>query len=108
MVALGGEHHPEGDHRKEQRRSAAQQENFLPPRHGKYPNNRVRDRHRQGTVVGKAISVGHSPTDVTVSPDGRHAYVTDTGSDSVSVIDTTTGTVTGGPIAVGESPRMWP
>jgi YVTN family beta-propeller protein len=40
---------------------------------------------------------------VTVSPDGTHAYVTNEGSNTVSVIDTATNTVTAA-FAVGTKP----
>ncbi|MGH3940948.1 MAG: hypothetical protein ACRDTG_20380 [Pseudonocardiaceae bacterium] len=38
--------------------------------------------------VTATITVGDRPSDVAVSPDGRHAYITNRDSDSVSVIDT--------------------
>jgi YVTN family beta-propeller protein len=37
--------------------------------------------------------VGAFPVDVSISPDGLHAYVTNAGAKSVSVIDTATNTV---------------
>jgi YVTN family beta-propeller protein len=40
------------------------------------------------------IPVGQYPWDVALTPDGRHAYITNTGSDSVSVIDTASNTIT--------------
>jgi YVTN family beta-propeller protein len=49
------------------------------------------------------VAVGAFPTGVAVSPDGAHAYVINSGDDSVSVIDVATGTaaVT---LAVGRAP----
>ncbi|MEU6221972.1 YncE family protein, partial [Streptomyces sp. NPDC047022] len=38
--------------------------------------------------------VGNTPTRVAITPDGTHAYVTNQNSNTVSVIDTTTNTVT--------------
>ena len=59
-------------------------------------------------VVGPPIPVGIRPDGVTVTPDGKHVYVTNTGGDpnpgTVSVIDTATNKVVGPPIAVGISP----
>lgn len=40
------------------------------------------------------VTVGDGPWGVAVSPDGRYAYITNRNSDSVSVIDTGTNTVT--------------
>jgi len=40
-------------------------------------------------VVGNPIHVGVLPHQIAITPDGNHAYVTNAGSDSVSVIDTT-------------------
>jgi len=37
--------------------------------------------------------VGSEPVGVIISPDGAHAYVTNAGSNSVSVIDTSTNAV---------------
>jgi YVTN family beta-propeller protein len=50
------------------------------------------------------INVGDGPDGVAFSPDGSRAYVANAIDDTVSVIDTATGTVTG-TIAVGNSPR---
>ncbi|MGH3930541.1 MAG: YncE family protein, partial [Pseudonocardiaceae bacterium] len=56
------------------------------------------------TVTGIAVMpVGDAPYGVAVTPDGRRAYITNFGSDSVSVIDTVNNTVTG-TIAVGVGP----
>ncbi|MEV6183330.1 YncE family protein, partial [Streptomyces sp. NPDC052015] len=49
------------------------------------------------------IPVGDSPVRVAITPDGSHAYVTNSASDDVSVIDTATNTVTT-TIPVGDSP----
>ena len=56
------------------------------------------------TLVGTPITVGSGPTGVAVTPDGKHAYVANNGSNNVSVIDTVTNTVVGTPIPVGNSP----
>jgi YVTN family beta-propeller protein len=41
---------------------------------------------------------------VAITPDGTRAYITNNGSGTVSVINTTTNTVTGSPITVGLTP----
>ncbi|MFC9915693.1 serine/threonine-protein kinase [Streptomyces sp. NPDC127197] len=51
------------------------------------------------------IRVGDRPEGVAVSPDGRWAYVTNSGSDSVSVIDTATNRPLGNHIRVGDLPK---
>lgn len=38
-------------------------------------------------TVTATIRVGNGPVWVVVSPDGRHAYITNSGSGTVSVID---------------------
>ncbi|MFI5473562.1 beta-N-acetylglucosaminidase domain-containing protein [Streptomyces cacaoi] len=50
-----------------------------------------------------AIKVGANPGEVVVSADGRTAYAANQGSDTVSVIDVPSGTVTG-TVAVGRVP----
>ncbi len=55
------------------------------------------------TVIA-TISVGKAPEGVVVSPDGRRAYITNGNSNTVSVIDTSSGTVTT-TIPVGNFPR---
>jgi YVTN family beta-propeller protein len=58
------------------------------------------------SVVG-AVRVGSNPLGVGVTPDGKHVYVANGGSQNVSVIDTTTNTVvtgTGFPIPVQPFP----
>src|SRR5262249_17427486 len=45
-------------------------------------------------AVVATVAVGHRPTGVAATPDGRFAYVTSVVSRSVSVIDTATRTVT--------------
>ena len=55
------------------------------------------------TVVA-TVPVGSGPLDVAVTPDGKHAYVTNAGSTNVSVIATATNTV-GTPIPVGSGPH---
>ncbi|MFD1272958.1 YncE family protein [Streptomyces kaempferi] len=54
-------------------------------------------------TVTDTITVGATPFNVAVTPDGAHAYVTNFGSTTVSVIDTATNTVTD-TITVGTSP----
>ena len=44
-------------------------------------------------IVRETIRVGSRPQGAAVSPDGRHAYVTNNGSNTVSVIDTATNRV---------------
>jgi YVTN family beta-propeller protein len=44
-------------------------------------------------TVMATVGVGAIPTDVSISPDEAHAYVTNAGAKSVSVIDTATKTV---------------
>ena len=61
--------------------------------------------------VGSPISVGFLPAGVTVTPDGRYAYVTNNGSGTISVIDTASHTAVGsinvaqGPIGVAANPN---
>jgi YVTN family beta-propeller protein len=45
-------------------------------------------------VLVSTIPVGYNPLDVAISPEGRHVYVANARSDTVSVIDTGSGTVT--------------
>ncbi|WP_159050156.1 YncE family protein [Streptomyces sp. MMG1533] len=40
-----------------------------------------------GKLVGAPIPTGKAPHGVTLAPDGRHAHVTNTGSDTLSVVD---------------------
>lgn len=54
-------------------------------------------------VLGAPLSVHSSPGGVAISPDGSHVYVTNHGSNSVDVIDTSTNTVTS-TIPVGTGP----
>jgi outer membrane autotransporter protein len=62
-------------------------------------------------VVGSPISVGLLPAGVTVTPDGRYAYITNNGSGTISVIDTASQTAVGsikvapGPIGIAASPN---
>ena len=44
------------------------------------------------TVVA-TVAVGSGPSGVAVTPDGKHAYVTNAGFNTVSVIDTASNTV---------------
>ena len=55
------------------------------------------------TVVD-SITVGANPQAIVVSPDGARAYVTNFGSNSVSVINTATNAVDGTAITVGTRP----
>ncbi len=50
--------------------------------------------HTASNTVTATIPTGTSPYGVAVTPDGRHAYVTNNDSNSVSVIDTASNTVT--------------
>ena len=47
------------------------------------------------------ITVGNGPDGVAITPDGKHAYVTNFGDGTVSVITTATGAVSA-PITVGK------
>ena len=51
-----------------------------------------------------AVPVGNVPQGVGVDPTVHRAYVANSGSNTVTVIDTTTNTVVGTPIAVGAGP----
>ena len=44
-------------------------------------------------VVSAPITVGSRPIAVAITPDGKHAYVTNAGDGTVSVITTATGAV---------------
>jgi YVTN family beta-propeller protein len=55
-------------------------------------------------AVVSAIPVGSFPFGVAVTPDGRKVYVANDFDNTVSVIDTATNTVIGGPITVGSNP----
>lgn len=61
-------------------------------------------------TVSTTVSVGLLPQEVAITPDGAFAYVTNPGSDTVSVIDTTLNTVTttipagDGPFAIAITP----
>ena len=46
-------------------------------------------------VMGSPIRVGKEPYAITISPDGKTAYVANYGTDTVSVIDTQTNEVVG-------------
>src|ERR1700738_3527219 len=45
------------------------------------------------TTVATTVAVGTAPLGVAVTPDGKHVYVANQGSSSVSVIETTGNTV---------------
>ena len=51
------------------------------------------------------ITVGKAPVGVAITPDGKHAYVTNELGDTVSVITTATGVVSA-PITVGKGPEV--
>jgi prepilin-type N-terminal cleavage/methylation domain-containing protein len=59
-----------------------------------------------GSGVGAGIPVGSSPIDVAINPKTNRVYVTNSGSNTVSVIDGATDTILGTPIPVGTSPRF--
>jgi YVTN family beta-propeller protein len=61
----------------------------------------------QGLTVVKLIPVGHDPQRAAITPDGREVYVTNADSDSVSVIDTRSLTVTN-TLQVGNKPGDQP
>ncbi|MDT7642065.1 MAG: hypothetical protein QOC83_6353 [Pseudonocardiales bacterium] len=54
-------------------------------------------------AVAGAVPVGLQPGRVAITPDGRHAYVTNNGSNDVSVIDTVSNAVTA-TVVVGHQP----
>jgi YVTN family beta-propeller protein len=57
------------------------------------------------TLLSRTVPVGNSPVGIGVSPSGGRVYVANTGSGTVSVIDTATNTVpSGGTLPVGTSP----
>jgi YVTN family beta-propeller protein len=56
------------------------------------------------TSTVDSIKVGANPQQITVSPDGTRAYVTNYGSSSVSVINLATNTLDGTAISVGSKP----
>jgi YVTN family beta-propeller protein len=55
-------------------------------------------------VVGSPITVGEGPWAFAITPDGTRAYVVNSDSSDVSVIDTATNQVVGSPITVGTTP----
>ncbi|MFF1477595.1 YncE family protein, partial [Streptomyces sp. NPDC058301] len=55
------------------------------------------------TAATRPISVGSRPVGIAVTPDGHHAYVANSGSFSLSVIDTKTNKVVGR-VRVGDTP----
>jgi YVTN family beta-propeller protein len=52
-----------------------------------------------------SVPVGHQPGRVAVTPDGRHAYITDYGANTVSVIDTADSALAA-TIRVGQKPTV--
>lgn len=54
-------------------------------------------------LPGSPVAVGSDPTEVAVTPDGKHAYVTNHGSGNVNVIDTSTDAVVA-TVKVGSGP----
>jgi YVTN family beta-propeller protein len=61
---------------------------------------------RTNTLVGSPIDLGAgtNPRGIVITPDGARAYVANSSTDSVSVIDTRTGQEVGPRIGVGETP----
>ncbi|MGH8917889.1 MAG: TIR domain-containing protein [Actinomycetes bacterium] len=57
-----------------------------------------------GPAVTATVPVGTDPWDVAITPDGGHAYIPNSGSGSVSVIDTGSNTITA-TIPVGTDPE---
>jgi len=55
-------------------------------------------------AVSAPIAVGTQPVGVTITPDGKYAYVANNIDDTVSIITTATGAVST-PIPVGSRPR---
>ena len=51
---------------------------------------RLGDHHGHQRTVGTPIAVGTAPRDIAITPDGTRAYVANSGSANVSVIDTAT------------------
>ncbi|MDV6278715.1 YncE family protein, partial [Rhodococcus erythropolis] len=58
----------------------------------------------QADTVIATVPVGSTPEGVAITPDGNHAYVTNAGDGTVSVISTATNTVTAA-VPVGSTPR---
>ena len=56
-------------------------------------------------AVSAPITVGKGPDQVAITPDGKHAYVTNQDDGTVSVITTATGAVSA-PITVGTGPEV--
>jgi len=56
------------------------------------------------TVEAATLAVGSFPIGVAVTPDGKHAYVANGNSNTLSVIDTATNTVEAATLAVGIRP----
>ena len=56
-------------------------------------------------TAGPPIRVGHDPSDIAITPDGKTAYVTNQGSDTVTPIATATNTA-GPPIPAGSGPAV--
>jgi YVTN family beta-propeller protein len=56
---------------------------------GRSPGLRQKRKHS----IAATLRVGTIPVGLSISPDGTHAYVNDSGSNSVSVIDTGTNAV---------------
>jgi YVTN family beta-propeller protein len=56
-------------------------------------------------TAGKPIKVGRNPLWITITPNGKTAYVADYGSDTVTPINTATNKA-GKPILVGPNPSM--
>jgi len=57
-----------------------------------------------GVEAQPPIPIGEDPEGIAYDPENKRMYVSNTGVDTVSVIDTTTNTVVGSPIRVGNAP----
>jgi YVTN family beta-propeller protein len=55
-------------------------------------------------TVSATVPVGTTPEGVAILPDARTAIVTNAGANTVSFVDTVSGSVVGGPLAVGSNP----
>ncbi len=58
--------------------------------------------------AGDTLGVNGTPFAVAMSPDGKHAYITDSTNDRVSVLDVATRAVVGSIAVGGAPPRVSP
>src|SRR4051812_40146021 len=56
------------------------------------------------TTLGDPVTVGGAPFGIGVNPVTNRVYVTNAGSNSVTIIDGATSTVVGSPVMVGATP----